>query len=500
MDSTSDALQTTKVSAEILFGVSLAFVLSIFLLNSSLADLREQRDKKDERYRALSRMVDRLHSFRAKNSEFFKDIVVASLETERIFRHRDQYPNLIIRVQTIDGSKVVNTNGEPLLEVEKSAEIFGAKAASAFKMESSPNEREGEFRALIAEAFKDDNEVALFINNEVVPKLAAIDTPAEWKDISSWIAFGEYPSTGGTYFHGGVGITFGKRFINQSSDHDDRFYIYKLLLSTPNQLSVDEELFSLLKQSYNEKRSSATVLPGVSLSLFGLSISADAVVAGAAPILIVLQFLFLIHWERRAITSTTGSDSFTFPSFACPNDPLNGPMPKTLGEAAQRLIWALFLIFPISILSVGLLTRYDLIYPLGYSGDIKTPLFVKEMWGRSDDWLSSILDWTILVCIFLSALTIFNITRTPSKSASGNPIVTRRIRCIAIMLAVICILATLIAVISNASSFHFNMAYFAAFGVLCSLCFGFAWQYRARFLGILSIVGLVVFFLHFVPF
>jgi hypothetical protein len=492
MDATSDTAHTTKLSAEILFGVSLAFVLSIFLLNSSLGDLRERRNKQDDRYRALSEMVDRLHSYRAKDGEFFENLVVASLETEsQSGRHRDQYPSLFRKGR--------------LWEI-RSVETFGAKAANVLKIKTLPSERESEFRAFIAEAFKDDKEVALFINNEIVPRLATIDTPAGWEDISSWIAFGKYLNSGQTIPGDGVGITFGKRFIDQPGDDEDRFYVYRLLLSTPEQSSVDDELLALWKQSYNETRSSVTPLPGVAVSLFGLSISADAVVAGAAPILIVLQFLFLIHWERRADADETSRSSFIFPSFACPNDPFNGPIPKTLGEIAQRLIWTLFLILPISLLSVGLLTRYDLLYPLRYFGEVKMTLFDAEMSARSKDALSSTLDWVTLICVALSALVVLNITRSQSKSAPRKGTNGRNIWIITLILIAACISSTLlkfyfrIAHPSNASDVEFNMSYFAAFGVLCSLCLGLALYHQARFFGFLSVIGLVVFVFHFIRF
>lgn len=73
-DSIPDAAHATKISGEILFAVSLAFALSIFLLNSSLADRRELRDKQEKRHYELSKTIDRLHSFKAKDGTLFESL------------------------------------------------------------------------------------------------------------------------------------------------------------------------------------------------------------------------------------------------------------------------------------------------------------------------------------------------------------------------------------------------------------------------------------------
>ena len=365
-----------------------------------------------------------------------------------------------------------------------------------------------EFRTLVTQAL-DNSEVALFLSNEVVPKLAAIDSASEWNQIAWWIADGTWPESGGSFTGSGVGVTFGKRLIDPS-ESEDHFYVYRLMLKAPNS-RLDEELFNLWKESYSNQRTSAAPSPGVTLPLLGMSISAEAVVAGAAPILVLLQLLFLVHWEKRSSVGPTDRDAFAFPSFACPNDPLNGPIPKTLGEAAQRLVWILFLILPTSLLAIGALSRYDILYPLGYFGNEGTmTLFEAELSARSEDVVSSTLDWVTLTCTALSAMTVLSITRSRLALAGTSTLGQRAITfggwLIAIIAAIICIRTTrsafnaYIAPLANASAVHFKMHYLTAFGVLWSLYLGVACHRRARLLAILSIAGLAAFVLHFVPF
>jgi hypothetical protein len=512
MDTTPDPAHATKVSGEILFAVSLALALSIFLLNSSLADRRDRRDKQWERHQMHSEMVERLHSYRAKDGALFENLAVSSLTIAYMTsEYEARYPGLVRRVWTGPNSEAYfGIPEERLWKLKKAAEAFGVKAAHAFAVESSQDDRVREFRTLVTQAFEGDAEAALFLNNEVVPRLAAIDTPSEWDRIAWWIAYGKWPERPGIYTGEGVGITFGQRLVEFPSEYSDRFYVYRLILSEPNLEVADEELIKLWKESYNDQRTSVAPSPGVALPMFGLSISAETVVAGAAPILVLLQLLFLIHWERRASVNPTDHDTFAFPSFACPNDPLNGPMPKTLGEVAQRLVWALFLILPTSLLAIGVLSRYDLLYPLRYFGNERATLFGAELSARSEDVVSSTLDWVTLACTALSAITVLSITQSRSAiegtSTPRRRVVTLGGWLIAIIAAIICIRTTrsafdaYVAPLANASDVPFKMHYLAAFGVLWSVCFGVACQRRARLLAMLSIAGLALFALNFVHF
>lgn len=512
MDTTPDPARAIKVSGEILFALCLAVALSIYLLNSSLADQRDLRERQWKRHEALTEMVDRLHSFRAKDGALFERLAASSL-TIAYYTSDDEarYPGLVRRVRSGPNSwTLIGLPEQRLWEIEEASHVFGEKAGQAFAAWPSQDDRVREFRTLVTQAFKSDGEAALYLNNEVVPKLVAIDTPAEWDRIAWWIANGQWPEpSGGVTGDGGPGVTFGKRLGELPSEFSDRFYVYRLMRLAPHPLSADQELFNLWKESYIEQRISATQSPRLAVPSYGLSISAEAVVAAAAPILVLFQLLFLVHWERRSIPSTADLGTFAFPSYACPSDPLNGPAPKTLGEVVQRLVWALFLVLPIGLLAVGLLTRYDILYPLDYFGNpMTTTLFQAEMQARSEDLASSIIDWITFACITLSALTVLSITQSRSTLKVPSTRAWRLVALggwfIAVVSATSCIYATWsafntsIAPLVNASEVSLRVHYLSAFGLLWSLCFGVACQRRARFLALLSLAGLAVFVLHFV--
>ena len=136
-------------------------------------------------------------------------------------------------------------------------------------------------------------------------------------------------------------------------------------------------------------------------------------------------------------------------------------------------------------------------------------LFQAELSARSEDFASATLDWITFACVILSALTVLSITqpRVPRETRPTRRRVVALVGwLVAIMAAAACVRTTwsafdaYIAPLANASVVHFRMHYLAAFGILSSVCVGVACQRRARFLALLSVIGLAVFVLYFVPF
>lgn len=458
-------------------------------------------------------MVERLRSFRAKDAELFETLVIASIDIAYMTsEYEARYTNLVRSIPTgPNGRAFLKIPDQRLWALRTAAHEFGEGATKIFLTHSLQEDRAREFRSLVTKAYKDDAEAARFLNTEVVSRLVAIDSPPEWDRIAWWVAHGVWPDPPGMHVGSGTGVTFKTRLAEPSSDDDaDRFYVYRLVRFTPDLISADRALVTLWQQSYVEQRTAGTAPPGVSLPGLGLSLSAEAIVAGAAPALLLLQLIFLVHRERQLSIAAPDTDAFAFPSYACPSDPLCGPIPRTLAEAVQRFVWTLFLLLPTSLFSVGLLTRYDLLFPLGYFNGPSTDTFFKaEEQARAADMVSSVIDWVTFACIALSTLALLSITRqrlTPSDRPKVERAITIGGWIVAVGTAVACVVTTLwafaayIAPLANASDVPFRMQYLVGFGVLWSLFLGIACQRRARLVGLISLAGLAVFALHFVPF
>jgi len=510
IDDPLDAVRSTKTAGEILFAICLVMAITIYLLNSTMSKQRELMSAKSERHAAQAEMIERLHSFKAKDAELFENLAIASIDIAyHTPEYAVRYPNLIRIVPTGPNRSVfLKIPDERASALHTDAHAFGMNATKAFLSESSPDERARKLQSLVSLAYRSDTEAALFLNTEVVPRLATIDSRSEWNKIAWWIASGEWPDPGGLTTPPGHGVTFSERFADPHFEFYDRYYVYDLLQFAPDLDSADKALVTIWQQSYAEQRTDVAP-PGVSLPVLGLSMPIEAIALGAAPVLLLFQLVFLVHWVRQWSILPPGTDTFAFPAYACPSDPLRGPMPRTLADAAQRLIWMLFLALPTALISIGLLTRYDLVYPLGYfRGGSAETFFGVEQWARDTDVLSSCIDWVTLACVAVSALAVLNITRqrhAPGEYRKQNRTATLLGWSAAVAMAIACVWTTLsafqalIAPLANASDVQFKMHYLAAFGVLWSLYFGIACQRRARLAMFFSIAGLVGFALHFIP-
>jgi hypothetical protein len=169
MDTTADPARAMKTSGEILFALCLALALSVYLLNSSLADRRDLLTKQWERHEVYSEMIERLRSFRAKDPALFEKLALSSLTiAHMISEDETRYPGLMRSVPTGPHSKAfLDLPEQRLGDLREAAQAFGKNAGQAFSAHPSQDDRVREFRTLVTDAFKED------ADNDIVPSGAA---------------------------------------------------------------------------------------------------------------------------------------------------------------------------------------------------------------------------------------------------------------------------------------------------------------------------------------
>src|ERR1019366_10073270 len=264
-DDPLNAVRSTETAGKILFATCLVMAISIYLLNSTLSKQQELLIAKSERHAAHTKMIERLHSFKAKDADLFENLVQASI------KNAVRYPDLVQSTYIGQKSKAFlkMPDGRDL-SLQTDAYKFGENAAKAFSAQSSPDDRAEEFRSLITAAYRDDTEAALFLNTDVVPRLATIDSRAEWNEIAWWIASGDWfaPNSIGT--PSAHGVTFAARFADPQYQDDDRSYVYHILRFAPDLDSADHALLTIWQQSYAEQETTVAQ-PSASLPMLGLS-------------------------------------------------------------------------------------------------------------------------------------------------------------------------------------------------------------------------------------
>jgi hypothetical protein len=511
MTSRAEQAGAATRSGEVLFSVSVFLAVAIYLLNTSLAERRQLIKSQFAREAFYTEIVERYRSFKAKDAALFQNLALASIEIAyHTPEYEKKYPTLVRSVPTGGHSRsFLPLSDERVWKITEYGDRFGEKAARAFALSSIFSERVDALATAVSDEYQGDPEVALFLRSEVITRFAALDAANEWDRIAWWIAYGTWPQPIGSHVDIGPGVTFGQRVKEEPSEFSRRFHVYQLLLFAPDPSTQERELFDLWKQSYAEQATSAIMSQRLAIPMVGLSISADAVVGLAAPILLVLQFMFLMHWEHRATDSEHRTERYdVFPSYGSPDDPLEAPAPRTLSDVVRRSVWALFLLFPTLLFAIGVLTRYDIVYPIGYFGGYqRMTMFAAELQARSKDLVSDVLDWVTFTCMIMSVFAVFIITNPRISSSAISPD-RRRVGLIwlaAAVSALTCVSATVVAFeyyvapLANASDVNFQMHYLAGFGVFWSAALGVSLTHRARFLMALAIAGLALFVCHFIP-
>jgi hypothetical protein len=512
MNDIASSTDAIKRSGEVLFTLGVFLALSIYILNSSLAERRRLFERHLEREEMYAQMIQRLRSLRAKDAKLFETLTVASITWIHFGDNAEvRYPTLARTVPVGSHSKArayVDIAPERLSAFNEAARVFGGRAAAVFAIHSVSSDRSHELAKIAAETFAHDKEAALFVATEVVPRLAEIDMPSQWDQVAWWIAFDRWPEPGGMHNDGMPGITYGERIKELPSEFSLRFHAYRLILYTLPPSSPDQALFQLWQPSDTDLPASEFASPRIGVPTIGLSVPAETIVAIATPLLTLLQLIFLVHWSQRTRHEVPGTDAFAFPLYGSPHDPLDGPVPQTLAAVVQRFLWFSFLVLPLGLLSIGVLSRYDVTYPMLYFGTWhKTTLFAAELQARSEDLMSTIVDLVTFVCLALSAIVVSIITRARTATISARLTLNRaQSMSIAVILSFICIYVTwgtfkvYTAPLGNPEDVHFSkMHYLMAFGILCSVWSGIGYYRRARLVTLLAIAGLAVFAAHFVP-
>jgi hypothetical protein len=506
MGSPQDVGKDAKRSAEILFALTLFLAGAVYLLNLSLADRRRLVNRHRHETEMYSQMIERLRSFRARDAALFSRLAMASFSwIELLTEDTRRYPTLVRMVPLRgQGYTFLPIPEDRLVQLAEGSRAFGDRAASVFAVHSSPDDRARELAEVVLETFNRDREAALFLNSEIVPHLAHLDMPSEWDRIAWWIAYDKWPEPPGGHNQSPGEITFATRINEWPSEYDRRFQAYQLLLFLPPGSTPEHELFRVWNESRSTTQPADLAPPRVTVPMVGLSVPTETIVAAAGPLLALLQLIFLVHWAQRRPVALSRRATFEFPSYACPRDPFEPPRPRTLADLVQRFVWVLFLVLPGALLTVGLLTRYDLTFPLLYFEGGRGPmLFAVEEWARADDVLSALIDSLTFASLVASSLAVFAITGPTLRT-------THRYRrmaqiaavVVAALLSTACVVVTLIefrvATHGGEASIPFRMHYLVGFGIFASIWLSIAFYHRAKFIAVLATIGLTIFALHFV--
>lgn len=510
MDSEESKACTT--AAVTLFALCVFLVIAIFLLNRSLLDTYAERTRLEAVYDEAESLVGKLEAYRLRNDHFFASLAESSLRLAsrwcwaqppcfpdhrlpgelQLFpgggRYRWRSSSTKSRDSSVD--RQLDSLRDPLRD---QLFAFGRAAAAAFKQTNRHDTRLSLLAASLSTAVPDEG--ARTVLKPILPPLSQIDSPDEWSAIVNWLVYAVWPPHGGMsgFNPGERVVSYAERVapgVDPRMDRDrDSHALYWSLRYTKGLPEADELLRIRWARANDDMHRASPIRSQLSLPGIGASsLRIEDLLTSTAPVLLFFQTLFWIYWERRVQKTQTGDRLFLFPAFQCPDDPLAPPTPHSLTEAAQRAIWLLFLILPTLILTMGVLNRYDVVRILDYGGWI-TLLIA----NRSYDGLSLSIDAITVACLALSVEIVASITTSRIAGQSSR---------MKLMFTVTLILILLLLPLSRTTCFWQNHTSHSL-GLLLELAFGAVWFRalyksllgRARLLGVLSISGIVLYWL-----
>jgi hypothetical protein len=166
----------------------------------------------------------------------------------------------------------------------------------------------------------------------------------------------------------------------------------------------------------------------IGVPTLGVTITLQQALMIAAPSIL---FLFVLFAASRALE--IGPDgkmlSPSLPQFRSPADPLHLPLPATLAEVLERLVWLIFVLVPLLIPMIGTLTRYDFqgLEESQRTFDMHWPAYEDHSWAalllrrRSWDETSGMVDLVTLICLCLQMLLAVEVTGTSRGRKRRGP-------------------------------------------------------------------------------
>lgn len=540
----SRELRSAARCAEVMFVLVVLLAIATLALNKAVAVNWAETDARYQWYEDTGSMLARFRAFRNHSPRFYEGLVISALTRSPVGDETQaRYPSLAALVKSgpieisrrPDDGSVFNirggaTSNDLLSELGDAATEFGGLAAQILQSESDPSRRVPLLRAAVGQTFKNED-ARRFLQEEVAPALAHIDEPAQWAPDrkSAWIVFGEWPPVISGILRPVPGSSYANRYFPSADLEAEKRFLSELVGGTSDATELERILDTAWRDAFGRLKAIPTGDPQIGVPGSGMSFSATDIVMLSGPLLVLIQAFFAMfwvrHWSNQAdanqATIPSGPPAaplrvFIFPFFANPIDPLSKPIPRTVVDVAQRLTWLLCLSLPVVVLSLALITRYDLSgvtrTPIHHGDDFPMNAMVPGEWLppasptiarlsalRDHDALSTSLDALNMIALLASLILMIEITTVDRQRLHPPPYNVFLRRAILVALC-FWVLSIWLWAIHLDKSGTFLFGWFSLSDLVFWLSFGITWivggftsfSRRARLPLAASIVGLVV--------
>jgi len=449
-------LKAAARAAEVSLVLVFLLAVATLSLNRAIVENWTSTDSRYRWYEDTGSMLARSRALRDHSPQLFEGLVLSALmpsnpsdEWKREFptlaklASRDVQITRLPHDGTIFNVRPHRINVELFHELAEAASGLGYRSAEILKKEPDPDNRIPLLRTVIAEMFT-HSEARSFLQRDVVEALAHIDNPDQWSPHrrASWIVYGQWPPVESALISPPPGGSYRKRYFSAPDEASEKRFLFRLVASTADPAQLNVTLENYWRDAFERLKTIPTGDRQIGIPGSAVALNVTDVVMLGGPVLVLVQAFFAIFWSRYFLTVNRVHDQavappFIFPVFGNPVDPLHGPIPKTVADVTQRAVWLFSLMIPAIVLSLALLTRYDLsgvrLQRTDYGSELPMNTMHRGEWLpenapalarlsalREHDALSIGLDALNMVALLASLLLMIEIT-TANRSITSSP-------------------------------------------------------------------------------
>jgi len=343
----STVMKTRSRYAYAVVSVGFVVVFSIWLLNTTMIEQKAKFQLNYEWAHDLRSMIDRLEDLENFDNRAIVDAIDAQFYSETFTRfdiskeRRSQQWQLATKLASEMSSirqKIGTLNKAAVEKVLRNYELID----TATKIRIA----------------------------QIVPWLSSNAVWPHWLSVR-WVVRGSFSNEGdggggdggGDGFPSSVSSYIGRLNWVHPSEVPRKQILSRQLLYTTGFSEAKQRLLSEWQVAWERLREKPDTGYQTAVEAYGIRLGLIEFPIIGGVLLVFLQVIFFLVSckEKHNIEETRNIvQSFEFPTFGSPKDPLDPPRAKSLEHVLERAVWAAYLLMPISVMTIGLLTRYDL--------------------------------------------------------------------------------------------------------------------------------------------
>lgn len=421
--------------ANILFTISIFYVLGIFVFNSNI---QETNDREENLYDDLyfkKERLNRLNTYEEDKIKFVKSFTFAYLKHSNNTKFEDTIKlgfNYLYLYDTdsyypsfrdypdIKPFEIPKVNKDSIDTIIENCESFASELNQFINDEKIDFKTASKISKQKLDSIFKFKKISDFLDNEWMDDLLKLVKNPNDKEIN--YRFIDYILTGHHYgYPDMIGGSRPRNFYTNSNDSkirdDTKGHFLLAYLRDLNLIDFKEFLREDLKISYNQLKKFKEQDKRLNTSVVGINIDFNYIFILSGLVIFFFYTLFFLYHrlELESIAKDSTKNEYLFPNFGiigCPFLKLDSePIKNRFNHIFTHGVWLIFLITPIIILFVGYLFRYNLTDVL--NDDF---LISNLAYDKSEDIISFFGDLVNLVALLFSFWMFIQLTKLNNES------------------------------------------------------------------------------------